>query len=267
MDLIRRGIMRLLPLCVALGFTSGCAALMPRTHPSLIHPAEDAEYASFQGHGTETLFGRAFLVAPDGEARPAVDRLVTLDPATDYAREWFKRYGARTEGFEVPPPDPRFIAARRTTITDGRGRFRFARLEPGNYLVRSTVTWYPEPDSEPEDRVVAALAEVAEGGRNELVLHEVFTQDVAGTLGLEILTDAQLANRTHVLISRVSGTACEIDPYAAVSAETFARFKLRSNAARKEADAVANVSCRRRGDQPGSQLHESNRLRGRCDHL
>jgi hypothetical protein len=62
-------------------------------------------------------------------------------------------------------PEPRFVAARKTTTADAEGRFRFTRLVAGTYLVRSMVTWQGRGDSVRQGGVVAALAKVEAGER------------------------------------------------------------------------------------------------------
>ena len=50
-------------------------------------PAE--EYEAFAGVVQLELRGQAFLTTEAGNVKVAVGRLVTLDPATTYARAWF----------------------------------------------------------------------------------------------------------------------------------------------------------------------------------
>jgi uncharacterized protein YbjQ (UPF0145 family) len=238
---LREENMKLAAVSALVGVVTACAGSWLQVTPRpLSTVADSAEYAGFAGKGTLELDGQAFLTTRDGSVMAAAGRLVTLDPTTTYAREWFRRFGADFERFEDPAPDPRFVAARRTTVTDGEGRFRFARLLPGIYMVRSTVMWESE-DWEVHGGVVAAQVRVEEDEPNEVAVHRLYTPDQAAALGVEIVTDDELAERRYKVLGRVSGTAC--DTYS----EEPARWDLTLQAGRKGANAVAGVVCRKRG--------------------
>ncbi|HLG05555.1 MAG TPA: hypothetical protein VI383_05355 [Gemmatimonadales bacterium] len=130
---------------------------------------------------------------------------------------------------------------RRTATADTEGRFRFARLKPGAYLVRSVVTWKEEADSGLQGGVIAALVTVEEAADNELILSRRFTQDSAVVLGIVVASDSQLAKRPHRVIGRVTGNTCETEN------EALAREDLVYRAGKRGADAVARISCRKRG--------------------
>ena len=129
----------------------------------LIVAADPAEYDAFAGSGAAELRGQAFLVTDGGEVKHAAGRVVTLDPATRYARQWFRRYGADAEYYQFAAPDSQFRLARRTAVAEAEGRFRFGRLMPGPYIVRSVVTWAMEEDSVEQGGVVGALVKLEEG--------------------------------------------------------------------------------------------------------
>jgi hypothetical protein len=112
---------------------AACASSLRNDGPApFLRIADSAEYAAYIRNGTLEPAGQAFLTTKDGAVKPAAGRLVTLDPATSYARAWFRRFGADPDCFEDPAPDSCLAAARRTTVADADGRFRFARLAAGS---------------------------------------------------------------------------------------------------------------------------------------
>jgi len=165
---------------------------------------------------------------------------VTLDPATTYARTWFRHYGADSSRFEATPPEPLFLAARRTTIADAEGRSRFRGLPADTYLVRSLVTWQERRDSLQQGGVVAALTEVRDP-ESEVMVHQRVTPDSAAALVVQILEDAELAGRAYRRLGRVTGWSCD------TTSEEPARRDLVYKAGRQGADAVVGLECRRRG--------------------
>jgi len=207
--------------------------------------ADAAEYRAFLQGGAAELRGQAFLTTRGGEVRVAAGRVVTLDPATTYAREWFRRFGADVARFDAVPPDTTFIKARKTTTANAEGRFRFSGLAPGDYIVRTTVTW--EVGSEMQGGVVAALVSVKEGQTEEVVLNQVYSPNAAAALGVRIVTEDQLASRAHRVLGRVSGVSCQIGLVDPAPTEAAAHVDLLVNAARQNADAVARIACTRHG--------------------
>ncbi len=221
---------------------AGCAGSLRNERPApLLRPADSLEYAPYIWNGTLELTGQAFLTTKDGTVKPAAGRLVTLDPATSYARAWFRRYGADPNRFEDPAPDTRFASARRTTVADADGRFRFVRLGAGDYLVRTTIEWRGETDDSLHGGVVAAYATVADSVTSNVIVHQLYLTDWAAALGVTIVPEEELSGRRYRVLSRVNGTACDSD------SEAPARQQLVLEAARRGADAVSNVDCKRKG--------------------
>ena len=66
-------------------------------------------------------------------------------------------YGETTIPAFLESPDPRFVAARRSTMADAEGRFTFSKLPAGTYLVRSMMTLQEAADSVRQVHIVAAL--------------------------------------------------------------------------------------------------------------
>jgi len=119
------------------------------------------EYRSYLTTGTGVIEGRAFAkrsgesvivegplesIRLEDDVRVAAKQPVTLDPATPYAMEWYRRYGNSIARFEAVPTDSLFRRARRTTVSDENGRFRFEGLPPGEYIVRTRITWMQPRD-------------------------------------------------------------------------------------------------------------------------
>ena len=225
-----------------LAIVVSCAPASPDLTPQLATgQADSAEYALFAGDGYLELRGQAFLTTRAGEVRLAAGRLVTLDPLTTYSTRWFRARGADLNRFEVPAPDPRFAEARRTRSADTEGKFRFTRLRPGSYIVRSSVTWEVSPDSAPLGGVVAAVVAVGGGTDEDLILSRPYPADSAAVFGIEIVPDARLGARKYQVLGRVKGTACDTE------SELSARRELIRAAAHQRADAVAHATCHPRG--------------------
>jgi len=234
--------MRVLACGALAAITAGCAGSPARGVPDpLGRSADSGEYAAFMGTGEEELSGQAFLTTKAGDVKLAAGRQVTLDPATGYARAWFRRYGTDVDRFAVPANDSLFRAARRTATANSEGRFRFTALKPGQYLVRSLVTWEAEGDSVRQGGVVAALATAGDADSPELVISRLFTADSAAMLGVELVIQEALGTRAYRSLGRVTGVACETEW------EEPARQDLLLQAGRKGADAVIQAQCRKRG--------------------
>ena len=223
--------------------------LIPADPRPLAGVQDSAEYVAFAGTGDQELWGQALLTTRAGEVRLAAGRLVTLDPATTYARRWFRSAGTEVERFQVPGPHGRFAAARRLTVADAEGRFWFGRLQPGSYVVRTAVTWQDAADSVVQGGVVAGLVTVGPDDEEpELILHQLVTADSAALLVVAIVNDAELLARSHRSIGRVSGSSCEMEW------EAPARKRLVLEAGRRGADAVGRVVWRKRGPSLGGCL-------------
>jgi hypothetical protein len=103
--------------------------------------AKEAEYAPFLAQGSCGLTGQAFLNKANGDTVKAAGSTVTLDPATTVGTEWWHKAGVFWVFKDQKPPSAAFEKARRSTIADADGRFRFTCLPAGNYYLRTEVTW------------------------------------------------------------------------------------------------------------------------------
>ena len=100
--------------------------------------------------GTGTIEGQAFMRRDYGRLVTAAGERVFLIPATGYAVERFSAmfggdmrsyYGASVE---EPPAD--YYRLRRETKVDMSGKFTFADVAPGRYIVATRIFW-TEPHS------------------------------------------------------------------------------------------------------------------------
>jgi hypothetical protein len=245
---VRRRAKRLVISGPALALLAGCTPV-PQAAPAprpIDVAADPSEYRAFLQGGSAELRGQAFLTTRGGEVRVAAGRLVTLDLATNYAREWFRRFGADAARFDALPPDTTFVRARKTTTANAEGRFRFSGLAPGDYIVRTTVTWEAGVSSSLQGGVVAALVSVKEGQADEVVLNQVYSPDAAAALGVRILTEDQLS-RPHRVVGRAVGVSCQVGLVDSPPTEAAARVDIAVNAARQNADAVTRIVCTRHG--------------------
>ena len=227
-------------------------ACAPPTPPVAVRPlvgaGDAAEYARFRVPGRLILSGQAFLTTRGGDVKVAAGRTVTLDPATTYAKEWFRRLGAGATNFDSPPPDSLFVLTRRSTTADAQGRFRFASLVPGDYLVRTTVTWETGAAySGLQGGVVASFVSVRDSGVTEVILNQVITQVEALAAGIVVLNGGRQASRPVQSLGPVQGTSCRASESGPEPTESAAIADLALAAARLDADAVRVSSCRQVG--------------------
>lgn len=122
--------------------TIGCLP-EPLAMPQWDAPTEarEAEYVRFLQPGTGSIVGQAFLVQQGGATVKAAGRTVTLDPATSIGNEWWAKAGKKWVLREYVPPSTAFGRARKSTVADADGRFKFTNLAPGKYYLRTEVTW------------------------------------------------------------------------------------------------------------------------------
>ena len=168
------------------------ATATPSSAPS--GGAVAADYYPYSKPGTASIDGQAFVVVRGGDvlldtkgylttisdnARTASGKDVTLDPATPYAMEWYMKSGTSLRRFTNAPKDAAFRAARKTTIADESGKFRFDGLPAGRYIIRTTITWQTPRDSYrmmTQGGVASAVIDLAEGEQKTVIIKHVSEQ-------------------------------------------------------------------------------------------
>ena len=153
-----------------------------------------ADYYPYSKPGTATIDGQAFVVIRGGDvlldthgylttisdnARTASGNDVTLDPATPYAMEWYMKSGTSLRRFTNAPKDAAFRAARKTTIADEAGKFKFDGLPAGRYIIRTTITWQTPRDSYrmmTQGGVASLVIDLAEGEQKTVIIKHVSEQ-------------------------------------------------------------------------------------------
>ena len=186
-------------LTLSLGCRSGAPAPEPNaaaTPAAAAQPAAAvaADYYPYAKPGTATINGQAYVVVRGGDvlldgqgylttitdnARTASGNDVTLDPATPYAMDWYMKTGTSLRRFGNAPKDPAFRAARRTTVADESGKFKFENLPAGRYIVRTTITWQTPRDSYrmmTQGGVASAVVELVEGEQKTVIIRHVSEQ-------------------------------------------------------------------------------------------
>ena len=120
---------------------SACASRPPTPTYTAFSPNAESEYAPYLLKGTAEISGQGFLAQKGGGTVKAAGREVILDPVTEVSTKWWYQAGKVWAYRNSTPPSVNFRAARRTTIADADGRFKFADLSAGSYYIRTEVTW------------------------------------------------------------------------------------------------------------------------------
>ena len=125
--------------------TAGCVVRPPAT------VAFSTEEAAFiKKGGTGVITGHAFRTKPSGSVVNAAGQVVTLVPATAFARERFTNLyggGKYVPHHAYPLPDevdPAYAEYSRATKAESNGRFVFDNVAPGTYFVTTQVLWGDE---------------------------------------------------------------------------------------------------------------------------
>jgi hypothetical protein len=130
---------------IVLFLLAGCVATPPVQTPppewNSVNETYESEYIPYLGTGTGEITGQAFLTQRGGVVVKAAGRNVTIDPATSVGNEWWAKAGIIWQFKSLTPPSPNFHKARKTTVADADGRFKFSNIPDGEYYVRTEVTW------------------------------------------------------------------------------------------------------------------------------
>jgi hypothetical protein len=131
---------------------------------------------------TVTLEGPGHVMRESDDVIVAAKQTVTLDPATPYALEWYRRYGNTPARFDEVPSDSLFRRARRVTRTDDKGQFRFEGVPPGQYILRTRISWTQARDqfrSERRGGVAGAVIPLGDGEHKNVTLNGLVTPPMA----------------------------------------------------------------------------------------
>lgn len=155
-------------IAISSSLLGACATIPP---PSWLEttPSREAEYQPYTQPGTGVLTGQAFLTQRGGVVVIGAGMEVTLDPATSTGDEWWGKAGKSWVFRHLTPPSPKFHSARKTTIADGDGRFKFTDLPAGRYYVRTEVTWYAV--GEIQGGLVGSPITIQDGKPAEVILN------------------------------------------------------------------------------------------------
>lgn len=104
-------------------------------------PFNPAEHEFAAKPGSAAVTGQAFMRRNDGIVVYAAGSRVMLLPASSYVREIYdasqRIYGAA----KVDNLDPRLVQYTKLTQANGEGRFSFAGVPDGQYLIATNVVW------------------------------------------------------------------------------------------------------------------------------
>lgn len=101
-------------------------------------PFDEEAFKPFEGKGTASLTGQAFLLTRGGDAKKASGKTVYLYPLIPYTAEYMDRYILRGEFLDE---NPRMYHYRRETTADVDGRFAFSDLPAGDYFAYCKIQW------------------------------------------------------------------------------------------------------------------------------
>lgn len=170
----RRPLLRAIAIASLAGL-GACASTKLPPGPQYLATSEvrEAEYLPYLQAGTHAIAGQAFLVQRGGNAIKAAGRTVTLDPATSVGNDWWEKAGKTYADRLSRPASPAFAKARRTTVADADGRFRFTQLPPGNYWLRTEVTWEGPTNGPVQGGLVGRLITVPDATNADVVLNSL----------------------------------------------------------------------------------------------
>jgi hypothetical protein len=131
-------------VCVVLAACSSA----PRAPYAWKAPFNEADFSSYNYSGKATVSGQAFLKTRGGDVKYGAGNVVSLTPATAFAREAASLADrssddnntilASTPAAVIPKMKPYM----RQTTADGNGNFSFAGLTAGDYYVECGVFWW-----------------------------------------------------------------------------------------------------------------------------
>ena len=128
------------------------------------------EYDIYLKPGTAAIHGQAFLTQKGGGVVRAAGNTVTLDPATTIGNEWWLKAGKSWSNKDAVPKSLGFAKARKVTVADADGKFKFTGIPAGKYYVRTEVTWEAGQWGI-QGGLVGTVVEVAENQTSEIIVN------------------------------------------------------------------------------------------------
>ena len=102
---------------------------------------DDREHAAYLAKGKASIDGEGFLRRPNGWLARCSGGVVYLVPATGYFREWVEVYRAGNRLANAKDLNETHGKAIRKTQCDMQGRFQFADLPAGKWILVTRVTY------------------------------------------------------------------------------------------------------------------------------
>ncbi len=128
---------------------TGCATVPPTDVP-ISSKFSKTDVAWFDGAGTGTLEGSAFLRTKGGAVKTCAGYEVQLLPYSSYAAERMRFiYGSEASGhlfgprraWKFNPDEPDFYKSVKKTVCNANGEFEYKDLPSGDYYIIAKVTW------------------------------------------------------------------------------------------------------------------------------
>lgn len=146
------------PLCLAMVVLTLTLAACASQQPARIDvPFYSAKASAMLAPGTNQVSGRIMVGLASGTLVTCANNVVSLVPATAYAREWARqfyqldtgRYGTINAAYRMDSREPEikfvgaepFYATTRTTRCDEDGDFSFANVGNGEFFVVARTRW------------------------------------------------------------------------------------------------------------------------------
>ncbi len=165
-----KNILMILGIATVTVAMTGCGSTPSPTFNQSTSQTE-SEYKPYLRTGSGSVAGQAFFVQSGGVVVKAAGRTVTLDPATTTGKEWWIKAGKHYAHRSIVPSSSNFKKARRKTVADAEGRFKFRGIPTGNYFIRTDVTWHV-PSYGIQGGLVGKQITVRNGKTTELILNE-----------------------------------------------------------------------------------------------
>ncbi len=127
---------RLLVIAGVLGALAGCVQTV-----QMQTPFDAAQHEFANKKGTAAITGQAFMRRNDGIVVYAAGSQVYLLPNTAYTQEIVSKAAGAYGTVNITNADRRLAQYIRRTQANGEGRFSFAGVPDGSYIVGTNVSW------------------------------------------------------------------------------------------------------------------------------